>query len=305
MRFVGGEELRATLSLEVAVDALEAAFAAGLPNAPLRTQLPAGSGELLVMPASGPLGTGVKLVTVNPANRARALPLIHGVYVLFDHETLQPVALIDGAALTTLRTAAVSALATRWLARRDAAHLVLFGAGEQARAHLEAMMAVRPVRRVTIVSRSHVPAEALAAQARAAGAAATVGEPDAVAKADIVCTCTTSDRPVFDGGSLARGCHVNGIGSHRPDARELDELVMERAALVVVETREAALAEAGDLVMPLRSGRLTASGLHELSEVVTGRAGRRSEDDLTVFKSVGIAPEDLVVARAAYDRLGG
>ena len=291
------------LPLELAIDVLDDAFRTGLPAAPLRSHLATDSGDLLLMPASGSQGVGVKLVTVSPGNRARGLPLIHGIYALFDPESLRPVALIDGAALTTLRTASVSAVATRYLAASDASHLVVFGAGEQARAHIQAMMAVRPVARVSIVSRSDDAAERLAAQTRARGTPAVVGRPDDVRAADLICTCTTSEIPIFDGSLLPAGCHVNGIGSHRPDARELDDATITRADAVVVESREAALAEAGDVIIPLQAGLLKAADLHVLTEVATGRGGRRGDDEITVFKSVGIASEHLVVAAAALERM--
>jgi ornithine cyclodeaminase/alanine dehydrogenase-like protein (mu-crystallin family) len=128
-----------------------------------------------------------------------------------------------------------------------------------------------------------------------------VAGPEAVAEADVVCTCTTSERPVFDGALLAPGTHVNAVGAYRPDMRELDDHAVARAR-VVVETREAALAEAGDLVIPLRAGRIRADlVVADLGELVRGAAVRRGPEDVTVFKSVGIAPEDLVVARAALD----
>jgi ornithine cyclodeaminase/alanine dehydrogenase-like protein (mu-crystallin family) len=301
---VGAAQLTELLPMEAAIDALEAAFRIDrLPEAPLRQHVPAGTGDLLLMPAVGPQGAGVKLVTVTPPNPERGLPLIQGVYVLFAPVTLEPVAVLDGAALTAIRTAAVSGLATRYLARKDARRLVIFGAGTQGRSHLEAMLAVRPVEEVTVVSRSAGPAERLVATAEELGLRAAVGTPEAVAHADLVCTCTTSDSPVFEGSRLPHGAHVNAVGAYRPDARELDEDTIRRAR-VVVETREAALEEAGDLVIPIKDGAIGAEHIvADLREVVRGAEVRRSEDDVTVFKSVGVAFEDLAVARAAVDRL--
>jgi ornithine cyclodeaminase len=291
--------------MEAAVDALGAAFGSGeLPSAPLRTHLETGAGTLVSMPATGPQGTGVKLVTVTPGNPERALPFIQGLYVLFSPETQEPEAAIDGAALTALRTGAVSGLATRYLAVEEAARLVIFGAGTQARAHLEAMLAVRPIDRVTFVSRTAGRAEALVAAAREMELGAEVGGPDAVGAADIVCTCTTSPTPVFDGSRLSEGVHVNAVGAYTPDTRELDDETIRRGRLVV-ETREVALAEAGDLLIPIDAGVIRADHVvADLSEVVRGARVRRSPDDVTVFKSVGVAFEDLAVARAAVDRLG-
>ncbi len=304
LSLVDADELARALPIEAAVDALEAAFRGdALPQAPLRSQVRADPGDLLLMPAVGTQGAGVKLVTVNPANPDRGLPLVQGAYVLFAPDTLEPVAVLDGAALTGLRTAAVSGLATRHLARAEASRLVIFGAGAQARAHLEAVPAVRPVRQITIVSRSRGPAEALVARARGRGLDAALGTPEAVAEADLVCTCTTSPTPVFDGSALRPGTHVNAVGSYQPETREIDDAAVRRARLVV-ETREAALAEAGDLLIPIEAGVIAPEDIvADLSEVVRGARVRTADDDVTIFKSVGVAFEDLVVARAALDRL--
>jgi ornithine cyclodeaminase/alanine dehydrogenase-like protein (mu-crystallin family) len=301
-RLLGADEVRARLPMAAAIDALEAAFAAGDSSAgPLRTSVDTPAGSLLLMPATGGHGAGVKLVTLTPGNPDRGLPLIHAVYVLFDPRTQAPVAVLDGAALTALRTAAVSGLATRHLARDDAGHLVLFGAGVQARAHLESMRAVRTIERVVVVSRSPGPAEALAEAARAIGLDASVGDPDDVTLADVVCTCTTSAEPVFDGRRLAPGCHVNAIGSYRPETREVDTETVRRAR-VVVETRDVALEEAGDLLIPIAEGAIGPEHLvADLAALVRGAAGRSSPDDVTLFKGVGMAFEDLVVARAVLE----
>ncbi len=193
--------------------------------------------------------------------------------MLFSPQTQEPEAAIDGAALTALRTGAVSGLATRYLALEDAARLVIFGAGTQARAHLEAMLAVRPIERVTFVSRTAARAEALAGAAREMGLAAEVGGPEAVGAAHIVCTCTTSPTPVFDGSRLSEGAHVNAVGAYTPETRELDEDAIRRGR-VVVETREVALAEAGDLLIPLGAGSIGPDHIvADLSEVVRGRDG--------------------------------
>lgn len=301
---IDAEGLRRALPMGAAIDALERAFGGALPQAPLRSHVATPAGTLLVMPAAGAEGVGVKLVTLTPSNPDRGLPLIHALYALFDAETQAPLALLDGAALTALRTGAISGLATRYLARPEAARLVVFGAGVQARSHVEAMRAVRAVEHVTVVSRTRERAEALAAELRASGLAAEVGEPEAVAEADLVCTCTTSPTPVFDGRRLASGAHVNAVGAYTPETRELDTEAVARAR-VVVETREVAMAEAGDLLIPMREGRIGPEHvLADLAELVRGAAVRRSAEDVTAFVSVGVASEDLVVARAALEALG-
>jgi ornithine cyclodeaminase len=299
---VSARELEEILPVSEAIEALERAFASEeRPTAPLRNNVEVPGGELLLMPATGDQGVGVKLVTLAPKNPGRGLPFLHSVYVLFSSETLEPLLTVDGAALTTLRTSAVSALATRHLARPDSSRLVLFGAGVQANAHLDAMAAVRPVDRVRVVSRSRERAERLAERARKLEMEAEVAGAEAVSEADIVCTCTTSTTPVFDGRLLPGGAHVNAVGAYRPDSRELDDETIERAK-IVVETREAALAEAGDLLIPIEAGLITASNISaDLREVVRGAGVRTSADDVTAFKSVGIAFEDLAVAAAVLE----
>lgn len=295
-------ELRRALPMSVAIDALETAFRTQLPSAPLRSSVETPAGSLLLMPSSSEDALGVKLVTLTPTNAGRGLPYIHALYALFDGATQAPRAILDGAALTALRTGAVSGLATRHLAISEASRLVVFGAGVQARSHVEAMRAVRPVERVTIVSRSAPAAEALVAELLAEGLDASVGVPDAVAEADLVCTCTTSPEPVLEGRLLAPGTHVNAVGAYTPQTRELDDEAVRRSH-VVVETREVAMAEAGDLLIPIREGIV--GGDHvaaDLPELVAGAPVRRSPRDVTVFESVGVAFEDLVVARAAVER---
>lgn len=283
--YVDAAELRRLVPMSAAVDALERTFAAGDVEAPQRSHLAVGPGELLVMPAWGPEGVGVKLVTVNPANPGAGRALVNGVYVLFDAESLEPALLIDGAAVTSLRTPAVSALATKHLAAPDASRLVVFGAGTQARGHVEAMRAVRGIESVVVVARSEESARALGEP----------GTPDDVAEADIVCTCTTSATPLFDGYRLRRGAHVNAVGAYKPHARELDDATIRRAA-VFVEDRDAALAEAGDLVQPIESGVLDRDSIRDLRHLLTQGA---PDADVTVFKSVGLASEDLAIAAAA------
>ncbi len=302
MRVLDGDELRRALPMSAAIDALEAGFRSQDPSAQqLRSHLSTPAGSLLLMPAFGDGGLGVKLVTLTPDNPERGLPLIGAVYVLFDAVTQTPEAVVDGAALTALRTAAVSGVATRHLANPAAERLVIFGAGVQARSHLEAMVAVRPIRHVTVVSRTLERAQALVDEARDRGIGADVGDVGDVADADVVCTCTTSDESLFEGGRLAAGAHVNAVGSYLPTSRELDTAAVLRAR-VVVETREAALAEAGELAIPIGQGTFGPEHVvADLAEVVHGALVRTTPSDVTVFKSVGLAFEDLIVARAAVD----
>jgi len=294
MRVVDKEELRAALSMSAAIDALDDAFGGDGPSltTPMRTTLATPAGTLLSMPAAGEAGVGVKLVTLSEFNPQRGLPFTQAVYVLFDATTQAPEAVIDGTELTAIRTAAVSGLATRRLANPEASRLAVFGAG------VEAMHAVRPLTEVVVVGRDRTRADALVAFAKRLGVDARTGAPADVANADLVCTCTTSAVSVFDGHDLADGTHVNAIGAFLADQRELDTQTMRRAK-IVVETREVALREAGDVLIAIEEGAIDADRLVDLAEVARGRAVRTAPSDVTVFVSVGSAFEDLVVARAA------
>ncbi len=262
--------------------------------APARSAVPVPAGELLMMPAAAGPYAGVKIAGVAPANPEQGLPRITGSYLLLDGPTLQPLAVLDGAALTALRTPAVTAAALRRLAVPEAEHLVLFGSGPQAYGHLDALLAVRPLRRLTVVARNAERAETLAAYGRELGLTAEVGEPKAVREADLVVCCTTARTPLFDGALVPAHAAVAAVGSHEPDAREVDELLVRRAELYV-EARTVATREAGDLLMAGVAGRQ----LWNLAELVRGDAlvpdGRPR-----FFKSVGMAWQDLAVAAEVY-----
>lgn len=264
--------------------------------APARSAVPVPAGELLLMPAAAGPYAGVKIAGVAPANPERGLPRITGSYLLLDGPTLQPLALLDGAALTALRTPAVTAAALRRLAVPEAEHLVLFGSGPQAYGHLDALLTVRPLRRLIVVARNPERARALAEYGRELGLAAEVGDPRAVREADLVVCCTTARTPLFDGALVPAHAAVAAVGSHEPDAREVDELLVQRAELYV-EARAVAVREAGDLLMAGVSGRQ----LWNLAELVRGDAlvpdGRPR-----FFKSVGMAWQDLAVAAEVHRR---
>lgn len=274
---------------------------------PHRLQVPFGDGDLLTMPATsfdaaGAPIAGVKIVTIRNANGELGLPTVQSVYLLLGGHGLTPLAMIDGPALTNARTAAVSALATQELARPDASRLLMFGAGAQAQAHLTALAAVRELAEVVIVSRGQRNIDHLTAHALELGIPARVGRPEDVARADIVCCCTTSATPLFDGNLLAPGTHVIAVGSYRPDRRELDEATIRRGR-VVVEDRDAAINEAGELALLIGAGRYRREEIAaDLTEVFAGQLGLRREDDITVFKSVGLAVEDLAIANLVYQR---
>ena len=295
--FYDAAAIAAWLPPAAAVDALEAALRSGLdPEAePPRSRVAGAAGELLLMPSAASGGLGVKVATVAPGNPERGLPRIQGVYVLFDGATLAPVALLDGIGLTDVRTSAVSALAVRHLATPGAKRLVVFGTGPQARAHVAALRVVAPLERVTVVGRD---AQRTAAFARELGAEAA--GPEAVADADLVCCCTTAREPLFDGDAVAGHATVVAIGSHEPGAREVDERLVARAS-VVVESRAGALREAGDVIAAIEAGAVRPDELLGLAALVRGGApvpqGRPR-----LFKSTGMAWEDLVLAAAVHER---
>ncbi|WP_460817067.1 ornithine cyclodeaminase family protein [Microbacterium petrolearium] len=208
-----------------AVSAVRDALGGGLDPAaqPPRTFVPTAAGKLILMPAAHGDAVGVKVLSVAPGNAARGAPRIQATYTLMDAATLTPRAVIDGAALTTLRTPALSAAVADRLAPPDAGRLVVFGAGPQAEGHVHAMRAVRDLRDVVVVARRAAAAEALRARLAAAGVAARISDADAVAGADIVATCTSARDPLFDGGLVRDGACVVAVGSHDPAARELDD----------------------------------------------------------------------------------
>ncbi len=255
-------------------------------------------GQLLLMPAETGSAVGVKLSTVAPGNAAAGRPRVQGLYVLYDAETLAPTLLLDGAALTTIRTPAVSALAVKHLARPDASRLVVFGSGPQAWGHVAALRTVLPLTDVVLVGRDRNRAARLAQQLGASGVHTIVGGPDAVRDADVVVCATTAREPLFDGAALRADACVVAIGSHEPSARELDTETLRRAERIVVETADAALREAGDVVAAVEAASIGANDLVDLAAAIT----RPRPLGLSVFKGVGMGWEDLAVAAAIADR---
>ncbi|MET3803346.1 ornithine cyclodeaminase [Nakamurella sp. UYEF19] len=295
--FLDGITLASLVSWDAAIAAIEHALRHGrdLSAGPARTSVPAANGEILVMPAESDEAVGVKLVSIAPANARLGLPRIQGVYVFFDATTLAPQLLIDGLALTSLRTPAVSALAVRYLAAQDAASLTVFGTGPQAYAHVQAVNSVRALRDVRVVARTLERAADLVSRLRGEGFNASAGTADAVREADIVVCATTSDQPLFDGSLLSDHACVVSVGSHSPTGRELDAQVFARADRVVVEERTTALREAGDVILAVAAGVLDVGSLVDMTEMLS--ADRHH--GISVFKSVGMGWQDLAVAEAA------
>ena len=295
--------------IKVMRDAL-AALARGEALVPLRTvmRVPGASGFLGLMPgyiapARGEGGAlGMKAVSVFPGNAKRGIDTHQGAVLLFEADTGRLSALMDGAAITAIRTAAVSGVATDVLARADADELAILGAGVQARSHMEAIAATRPLRRVRIWSRNGEHAAALASELRSRFQVPidVAASPEtAVQAADIIATVTASVEPILERRWLKEGVHINAVGSSIPTSREIDTATMA-AARLFVDRRESALAEAGDLLMAVREGAVTDDHIvAELGDVIIGKdPGRRSPAELTLFKSLGLAVED--VASAAY-----
>ena len=301
MPYIDRTQLLSLVPMIDAIDDLERAFAAGLPALPSRTVHATDTGQLLMMPAWSESGLGVKLITYTPGNTQSSVPIVQGVYVLFAASNSTPLAIFDGSAITELRTAAVSGVATRHLAAPGAAHLSVFGTGVQARSHIRAMQAVRPIEHVTIVSRDPSRATEYAAELRHDGLDALAIEPTATLDAQIVCLCTTSATPVLNLGQLTEPVHINAIGSFQPHTSEVDAETVAASA-VYVEDRTAAMDEAGDLIMPEAAGMWNRSRIAgDLHELVTGHATPRRE--ISLFKGVGLSYEDLVVATSAYAAL--
>ena len=308
MQVFDAEAARAALSFERLIPALRAIFAAGC-EVPKRhvheVASPGGEGfTSLIMPAWLPgRYYGIKTINIAPGNAARGLHSLHASYVLYHGASGVPLALIDGDEITTRRTAAASALAASWLARPDARHLLVVGAGRVARLLPDAYRAVRPIERVTVWARSADAAEALAGHWRSRGieATATRDLEAAVNAADIVSSATLATAPLIEGRWLRPGSHLDLIGSFTPAMREADDACFSNAALYV-DTEEA-LQKSGDLLGPMARGVFAASGLRgTLTMLARGEsAGRRSAEERTVFKSVGSALEDLAAAMLVFE----
>jgi alanine dehydrogenase len=307
VRILSQTEVTALLPMEECIGVMDAALrtlARGGAQLPLRTvlRLPEGKGLFGIMPAqlAAPASLGLKAIGVFPGNQGTRLDSHQGLVILFDPDTGAPIAVMDASSITAIRTAAVSGVATRVLAREDAGVLALLGSGVQARTHLQAMLAVRRLRRIRAYSPNPQRLSDFVrwARDRAAVEVEAVGSArDAVTGADLICTVTAARAPVVESGWVADGAHLNAVGSSLPTTRELATAVVVRGRLIV-DRRESALHEAGDFLIPRGEGAITdAHILGELGEVLLGTvAGRTDPADLTIFKSLGIAIEDLAAA---------
>ena len=310
MIFLNRDQINDLISMEEAIRAMGTAFAQlsnGEAVVPPRLSLdiPDKNATSLVMPAyaTGSPYYTVKIVSVNYSNPDKGLPLIHGVVQVFDAENGKHIANLDGASITAIRTGAASGLATDLLAKENANVCAVFGTGVQAASHIEAVLAVRPIEKIIVFSRSKPSAEkfcsTLANQVQC-----EIGKKESLLEADIVCTTTPASSPLFETDKIKPGCHLNVVGSAQPSFREVPTGLVARSK-IIVDNREACEQEAGDLIIPVQEGSWSFEHLHgELGQVVSGDIiARESENEITLFKSVGNAIQDHAMAHLIMEKL--
>ena len=314
MLILNAQEVRRALPMRDVIEAMKQAYASlsgGQAEVPLRTRLPIPSHEALAifMPAyvhtSEADALAVKIVSIFPQNPAQGLPYIQAAVVAFDAASGKAAAMLEGGTLTAIRTGAGSGAAIDLLARKDSRVVAVFGAGVQGRTQLEAACSVRHIEKAWIFDSDPKRAEAFAKEMAGQGAVPSTLEPAptaqaAVRNADIICTATTATSPVFADADLKPGVHISAIGSYTPEMVEVPAETIQRAK-VFVDSRSAVLAEAGDLIQPMQKGLITESHVRgELGEIVLGKmAGRESDEEITYFKSVGVAVQDAIAAQLA------
>lgn len=313
LRVISGEDVRQLLSYPDCVEAVAAAMravSAGKTLMPLRQimRLPSGKGALGMMPGylGEPEWFGIKLLSLYPGNPAVGLSSHLGLYMLCEAHNGRPVALMDASVLTAVRTAAASVVATRALARVDSQVLGIVGTGEEAQSHVEAFAAAHPFERLLVWGRNPAAAHALAGRSRRlCGWTVDVapGVPELLAHADVVCTVTSSPEPILSGADVRSGTHLCLVGSSIPTTREVDDDCVAMARFVV-DYRASAMAQAGELLHAIREGRVTEAHIAgEIGEVLAGSVpGRRSAGEVTVYKSLGVAAQDLAAASLVYQR---
>ena len=306
-------DVQRALRMEEAIGLVERGFtefgegSVEMPQRPV-IFVPENDGLAAFMPAlvRGMGALSIKTVTAFKSNVKKGLPTILGTVTLLDPETGVPLSIMDGGYLTAVRTGAASGVATKYLAREDAHIAAIFSAGVQARTQLEAICTVRDINQVRVFDVDHAQAERFAEEMGGHGPIPAdievVGSPrEALDGAHIVVAATTSPSPVFDGDDLSPGAHINGVGSHAPGVRELDTKTLVRSK-IVCDSVEACLVEAGDLLIPIEEGALSESDIHGgLAEVIGGKLpGRQTDEEITLFKSVGLAFQDAVAAQHTY-----
>ena len=320
MLALSGDDVRALVPMKTAIELMKEVFAelsAGKAVSPLRTPIdvPPASAVSLYMPAYVPSreGLGLKIVSVFPNNRDQGKPTIHALVALISAETGEPLAILDGTYMTALRTGAVSGAATDLLSRSDSRVVTCIGAGAQGVTQAWAVASVRPIERIYVADMNP---DAVASFARRLGSlAADLADKvmpatdldAALSESDVICTATTSKRPVFNDAALKPGTHINAIGAFTPEMQEIPVATVKRAR-IVVDAVDAVLAESGDLIIPIQSGELDRSAVSiELGQIASGATGRTNDTEITLFESVGNAVQDIIVARYAVteaQRLG-
>lgn len=313
IRVIAGREVRRLLPYDDCVEAVASAMravSAGRTVMPLRQvmRLPGGKGALGTMPGflGEPECFGIKLLSLFPGNPAAGLSSHLGLYMLCETVNGRPLALMEASALTAIRTAAASVVATRALARADSRALAIIGTGEEAHSHLEAFQAVRPFERVLVWGRNPAAAQRLVDRARELGidnASVVPGVSQALAEADVVCTVTASADPILSGADVRPGTHLCLVGASIPSCREVDDACVAMSRFYV-DYRPSAMAQAGELLHAIGAGVATESHVvAEIGEVLSGTApGRRSDAEVTVYKSLGVAAQDLAAATIVYRR---
>jgi ornithine cyclodeaminase/alanine dehydrogenase-like protein (mu-crystallin family) len=304
IRILSSDDVKTALPMPKAVEMMKHAFgqlSAGKATVPLRSKISSDKGDTLLMPAylHSKQDLGVKIVSIYKDNPLKDLPTVTAIVIVLDSQTGQPRALIEGDSLTATRTGATGGLASELLARRNAKTVALFGAGVQARAQLQGVMAVRSIAQVNLFDLSASAAQKLSVEIASWADAPAVNlvsnSKEAIHQVDIIITATTSSEPVFDGNEIKPGTHITGVGSYTPQMQEVDETTVRRSR-VVVDSRVACLAEAGDIIIP------KATIEAELGEIVNGlKPGRQSAEEITFFKTVGVAVADATAAAAVLN----
>ena len=313
MLVLNKQDIQRALPMREAVEAMKEAFKQlymGKATVPARIHIdvPEHNGTTLFMPGylNEDKNMAVKIVSVFADNPEKNLPVINAIVVVIDAETGIAHAILDGTYLTAIRTGAAAGAATDFLARKDASRVAIFGAGPQGCSQLEAMCAVRPVRQAWIFDINREASQAFAgemAQRTAVSIQVARNPSEAIANADIICTATNSARPVFDDKDILPGTHINAVGVYQPHLQELPADTVKRAR-IVVDSRQACMEEAGDLLVPIKAGVIGQKNIYaELGEIAAGmKPGRTSEDEITLFKSVGIAVQDVAAASAVLKK---
>lgn len=305
-RMISDEEVRNRISMSTAISIMREAFvqiSKRSATVPVRSALPTkdDKGRVLFMPAYAPAYNllGIKTVSVFPENNKKGLPTIHGKILMFEDKSGIPKALIDADYLTALRTGAASGLATDLLANPQAKILAIFGTGAQSKTQVAAILEVREIEEVLVFGTSNEKSSQFCAhleKAHELKCKVATTEKHLMA-ADIICTATTSTKPLFNLNQIKPGVHINGIGSFKPDMHEIDSAIIKES-LLIVDHRESILSEAGDIIIPIQEGLINESHIYaELGEVINGsKKGRTNQQQITVFKSVGNAVQDLAMS---------